>query len=68
MRINCISCGRTLELDDAYDDFEGFVKCCVCGAMLQIRTVEGRVKAVSSPHVPMPPASRSSESEQQTSE
>jgi len=34
-----------VELDDAYDDFEGPVKC-LCGAMLQIRTEEGMLKSI----------------------
>jgi hypothetical protein len=45
MRINCLSCGHKVELDDAYDDFEGPVKC-LCGAMLEIRTEEGLLKAI----------------------
>jgi hypothetical protein len=34
-----------VELDNAYDDFEGPVKC-LCGAMLEIRTEEGLLKAI----------------------
>ncbi len=45
MRINCLSCGHKVELDDAYDDFEGPVKC-LCGAMLEIRTEEGLLKGI----------------------
>jgi hypothetical protein len=45
MKINCLSCGHKVELDDAYDDFEGPVKC-LCGAMLEIRTEEGLLKAI----------------------
>jgi len=45
MRINCLSCGHKVELDDAYDDFEGLVKC-LCGTMLEIRTEEGKLKAI----------------------
>jgi predicted RNA-binding Zn-ribbon protein involved in translation (DUF1610 family) len=45
MRVNCLSCGHKVELDDAYDDFEGPVKC-LCGALLEIRTEEGRLKAI----------------------
>jgi predicted RNA-binding Zn-ribbon protein involved in translation (DUF1610 family) len=45
MRINCLACGHKVELDEAYDDFEGPVKC-LCGAMLEIRTEEGRLKAI----------------------
>jgi hypothetical protein len=45
MRINCLACGHKVELDDAYDDFEGPVKC-LCGVMLTIRTEEGMLKAI----------------------
>ncbi len=45
MRLNCLSCGHKVELDDAYDDFEGPVKC-LCGTLLEIRTEEGRLKAI----------------------
>ena len=61
MKVNCISCGHTLDLRDAYDDYEGKVRCFICGAMLTIRTCDGQVKAVdlpSSPRLPVPrPAS-----------
>ena len=46
MKINCLSCGHTVALGDAYDDYEGQVKCFVCSAMLEIKTEEGNVKAV----------------------
>lgn len=45
MRINCLCCGHKVDLDDVYDDYEGCVKC-LCGTMLEIRTEEGRLKAV----------------------
>lgn len=45
MRINCLACGHKVDLDDAYDDFEGPVKC-LCGTMLEIRTEEGRLKGI----------------------
>jgi len=45
MRINCLSCGHKVELDDAYSDFEGPIKC-LCGALLEIRTEEGMLKAI----------------------
>ena len=45
MKINCLSCGHTVGLDDAYDDYEGQVKCYACSAMLEIKTAEGNVKA-----------------------
>jgi len=45
MRINCLSCGHKVELDDAYDDFEGQVRC-LCRGMLEIRTEEGKLKSI----------------------
>ncbi|MGB6064508.1 MAG: hypothetical protein WBG50_06845 [Desulfomonilaceae bacterium] len=47
MKINCVSCGHNMTLDDAYDDFEGSVKCYVCGALLQVRTCDGKIKSVN---------------------
>ena len=46
MKINCLSCGHKVDLDDAYDDYEGEVKCFACGAILEIKTEEGNVKTV----------------------
>lgn len=46
MKINCLSCGHKLDMSDAYDDYEGLVKCFVCGALLEIRAEEGRLKSV----------------------
>lgn len=46
MNINCLSCGHKVVLDDAYDNYEGQVKCFACSAILEIRTEEGNVKTV----------------------
>ena len=46
VKLNCLSCGHSFDLRDAYDDYEGQVKCYVCGAMLDVRTEEGQVKSV----------------------
>ena len=35
-----------MELDDAYDDFEGLVRCYVCGSLLEIKTVEAKLKSI----------------------
>jgi DNA-directed RNA polymerase subunit N (RpoN/RPB10) len=47
MKINCLSCGHNVDLDNAYDDYEGAVKCFACGAVLNIKTQEGHLKSVS---------------------
>jgi transcription initiation factor IIE alpha subunit len=46
MKINCLCCGHKVDLDDAYDDYEGQVKCFACGAILEIKTEQGGVKHV----------------------
>jgi len=45
MKINCLSCGFKVDLDDTYDDFEGPIKC-ICGALLEVRIEEGMLKAI----------------------
>ena len=44
MKLNCVSCGHSLDLHDDYGDYEGLVKCYVCGALLMIRTEDGHIK------------------------
>jgi DNA-directed RNA polymerase subunit N (RpoN/RPB10) len=46
MKINCLSCGHTIDLDEAYSDYEGQVKCYACGALLEIKLEESLVKSV----------------------
>jgi len=46
MKVNCLSCGHKVDLDDAYDDYEGSVKCFACGAILEIRAEQGSLKTV----------------------
>jgi len=46
MKVNCLSCGHKVDLDDAYDDYEGAVKCFACGAILEIRAEQGSLRAV----------------------
>jgi len=46
MKINCVSCGHKVELDDAYDNYKGLIKCFACGALLEVETQEGGVKSV----------------------
>ena len=52
MRVNCLSCGHKVDLDRAYDDYEGQVKCFVCGAILEIKTEDGELKSVEFVGIP----------------
>jgi ribosomal protein S27E len=44
MKINCIACGHNFDVDEAYDDYEGPVRCWVCGTLLDIKTEEGHIR------------------------
>lgn len=47
MKINCLSCGHNVELDDIYaDHYEGEIKCYACGALLEIRTEDHALRQV----------------------
>ncbi len=46
MKINCISCGFNINLDETYDDYEGGIKCFTCQAILEIRIDDGRLKSL----------------------
>ena len=46
MKINCLSCGHAVDLRDAYDDYDGQVKCFACTALLEIKTEAGNLKGV----------------------
>jgi DNA-directed RNA polymerase subunit N (RpoN/RPB10) len=52
MKINCVSCGHKVDLDDAYDDYAGQIKCFACGAMLEIKLQAGKPKSIklAQPH------------------
>ena len=46
MKINCLSCGHTVDLDDAYSDYEGQIKCYTCSAVLEIKLSDSLIKSV----------------------
>jgi hypothetical protein len=47
MKVNCISCGFKIDLDDCYSDYEGQIKCYVCDAIINIKTEDGSIKYAS---------------------
>lgn len=46
MKINCLSCGHGVALDETYSDYEGPVKCYACAALLDVKLTEGRIQSV----------------------
>jgi len=50
MKINCLSCGHNIDLDDAYsENYEGAIKCFGCGTTLEIKTEQNSIRAVHLP-------------------
>jgi hypothetical protein len=59
MKLNCLSCGHTLDLRGNYDDHEGLLKCFLCGALMALHTEKGHVKRVTMiAHLPQEADSR----------
>ena len=54
MKINCILCGHNFDLNDTYDDYEGEVKCWVCGGVLDIKVQVGKLKSLKYVKTPYP--------------
>lgn len=48
MKIQCISCGRDVNLDHrVFEDYEGPVKCFGCSALMEMKTMGGLVDSLS---------------------
>ena len=48
MKINCLGCGHNVDCDsNAYEDYNGRVRCFSCGTILEIKTSSGRVQSVN---------------------
>jgi hypothetical protein len=58
MKVNCLHCGFNIDIGDAYDDYEGQIKCYICHSLLEIRSEEGGLKSVRM-SLPMAPSGRS---------
>lgn len=53
MKINCLSCGHNIELDEAYgENYDGRIKCFACNATLELRTEHSTIRWVRFPEVP----------------
>jgi DNA-directed RNA polymerase subunit N (RpoN/RPB10) len=46
VKINCLGCGYKVDLSGAYDNYEGPIKCFACGAVMEIATQHGNLRAV----------------------
>lgn len=46
MIINCMYCGHTISLGEAYESFTGPVRCAVCKNLMMVRIEEGRMSSM----------------------
>jgi hypothetical protein len=56
MKINCLGCGFKVDLAGAYDDYVGQIKCFACGAIMEIATQAGEIRAVNAVTQQPPPS------------
>jgi len=49
MLIHCMYCGHSIELSDAYNDFQGPLRCMVCKGLMQICLEEGELRFMEPP-------------------
>lgn len=47
MNIRCLSCGHTIDLDEAYSDYEGQIKCYTCSALLEVKLSDSIIQSVN---------------------
>jgi hypothetical protein len=44
IKLNCLACGHSMDLGDAYEDYEGEVRCWGCQAVLDVTLSEGKLR------------------------
>jgi DNA-directed RNA polymerase subunit N (RpoN/RPB10) len=47
IRIRCVGCGHLIQLDEAYQSYEGQLRCWTCGRLMEVTIREGRLNAMS---------------------
>jgi len=47
IKLNCISCGHLMELGDAYEDYQGEVRCWGCQALVNVTLHDGKLQNMS---------------------
>jgi ribosomal protein S27E len=46
IKLNCISCGHVQELSDAYENYQGQIRCWGCSATLDVSIIEGKLQSM----------------------
>lgn len=46
IKLNCLSCGHPMEIGDAYEDYEGEIRCWGCSTTLEVALREGKLRSM----------------------
>ena len=46
IKLSCLSCGHSLDLGDAYENYRGAVRCWSCRALLDVTLEEGLLRGM----------------------
>ena len=46
IKLNCLACGHAMELGEAYEDYDGEVRCWGCQTVLQVALTEGKLRSM----------------------
>jgi hypothetical protein len=46
IKLNCISCGHAQDLSDAYENYQGQIRCWGCSTTLDVSIIEGKLQSM----------------------
>ena len=46
IKLNCLACGYSMTLGEAYEDYEGDIRCWGCRVVLEVALSEGRLRSM----------------------
>jgi hypothetical protein len=55
IKVNCLSCGHTLDLGETYEEYEGDFTCWVCQAKLMVHFCRGKLVEMTKAGAPAQP-------------
>lgn len=44
--IHCMYCGHAIDLGNAYDDYQGPLRCSVCKSLMMVRVEDGHLRSM----------------------
>ncbi|WP_295585794.1 hypothetical protein [uncultured Lamprocystis sp.] len=61
--VHCMFCGHAIDLGDAYNDYEGPLRCSVCKSLMTVRVEDGHLRSMTdSPQAAAAPKAQRSQS------